>query len=121
MWEAGALAHYHNASNLYAIVDVNGLGQSQRTMDQFDVNRLADKFRAFGWYAVTVDGHNYVDIIDAFERCGVEAGTRPRAIIAKTFKGHGVSFMENKEGWHGKAVPKADLDKALAELPQPFT
>src|SRR5215471_14263882 len=68
VWEAAALAGYYKTDNLYAIVDVNALGQSQRTMDQFDVQRFADKFSAFGWYAVTVDGHNYVDIIEAFDR-----------------------------------------------------
>src|SRR5215510_5907741 len=98
VWEAAALAHYYKASNLYAIVDVNGLGQSQRTMDQFDVNRFADKFNAFGWFAVTVDGHNYVAILDAFEQCRTHGGNQPRAIVAKTVKGKGVSFLENKDG-----------------------
>ena len=121
VWEAAAVAAYYKVDNLYAVIDVNGLGQSGHTMDQFDVQRFADKFRAFGWYAVTVDGHNYVDIIDAFHRCRTEGGSLPRAIVARTFKGHGVSLIENKEGWHGKPVPKADLDKALAELSQPFT
>lgn len=120
VWEAAALAHYHNASSLYAIVDVNGLGQSQRTMDQFDTNRFAEKFRAFGWFALAIDGHNYEQILDAFEQCRKNGGNQPRAIIAKTFKGKGVSFLENKEGWHGKAVPKQDLPKALAELEQPL-
>src|SRR5262245_47180391 len=120
VWEAAEIASYYKTDNLFAIVDVNGLGQSQQTMDRFDVQRFADKFKAFGWYSVTVDGHNYVDILEAFERCKREAGTQPRAIIAKTFKGHGVSFIENKDGWHGKAVPKADLEKALQELSQPF-
>jgi transketolase len=120
VWEAAEIASYYKTDNLFAIVDVNGLGQSQHTMDRFDVVRFADKFRAFGWYAVTVDGHNYVDILEAFERCKRDAGTQPRAIIAKTFKGHGVSFIENKDGWHGKAVPRHDLDKALQELSQPF-
>ena len=55
-----------------------GCGQSQRTMDQFDVKRFADKFRAFGWFAVTVDGHNYVDILDAFEKCRRDGGNRRR-------------------------------------------
>jgi transketolase len=120
VWEAAALAHYYNTSNLYAIVDVNGLGQSQRTMDQFDAHRFAEKFRAFGWFAVTVDGHNYTDIIEAFEKCRRDGGNQPRAILAKTFKGKGVSLIENKDGWHGKPVPKQDLPKALAELDKPL-
>jgi transketolase len=120
VWEAAALASHYKVSNLYALVDVNGLGQSQRTMDVFNVERYADKFRAFGWYTLTVDGHDYDAIINAFERCRREAGDRPRAIIAKTIKGKGVPMMEDREGWHGKPVPKADLDKALAGLSAPF-
>jgi len=120
VWEAAALASYYKASNLYAIIDVNGLGQSQRTMDSFDVNRFAGKFRAFGWFAVTVDGHSYADILEAFDKCRREGGTQPRALVAKTFKGKGVSMLENLEGWHGKAIPKPDLPKALAELEQPL-
>jgi len=120
VWEAAALAHYYKASNLYAVVDVNSLGQSQRTMDQFDVNRFAEKFRAFGWFALTVDGHNYTEILDAFEKCRRDGGDQPRAIVAKTFKGKGVSMLENLEGWHGKPVPKQDLPKALAELQKPL-
>ncbi len=120
VWEAAALASYYKASNLYAIVDVNGMGQSQRTMDQFDVNRFAEKFRAFGWFAQTVDGHNYVDIVNAFDSFRRDGGTQPRALIAKTFKGKGVAMLENREGWHGKAVPKQDLPKALADLDKPL-
>src|SRR6478672_2635422 len=120
VWEAAEIASYYKRSNLFAVVDVNGLGQSQRTMDQFDVNRFAEKFRAFGWYALTVDGHNYVDIVNAFETFRREGGTQPRALVAKTFKGKGVSLLENKEGWHGKPVPKQDLPKALAELDKPL-
>jgi transketolase len=120
VWEAAEIASYYKASNLFAIVDVNGLGQSQRTMDQFNVDRFADKFRAFGWYALTVDGHNYTDIVNAFDTFRREGGTQPRALIAKTFKGKGVSLLENKDGWHGKAVPKQDLPKALAELDTPL-
>src|SRR5262249_20474892 len=120
VWEAAALASYYKASNLYAIVDVNGLGQSQRTMDQFEVNRFADKFRAFGWFTQTVDGHNYDEILNAFDVFRRDGGTQPRALLAKTFKGKGVSLLENREGWHGKAVPKQDLPKALAELENPL-
>jgi transketolase len=120
VWEAAALASYYKASNLYAIVDVNGLGQSGRTMDQFDVNRFADKFRAFGWSAQTVDGHNYDEILNAFDVFRRDGGTQPRALLAKTFKGKGVSLLENREGWHGKAIPKQDLPKALADLEKPL-
>jgi transketolase len=120
VWEAAALATYYKTSNLYAVVDVNGMGQSQHTMDRFDVDRFAAKFRAFGWFAVTVDGHNYDEVVAAFEKCRREAGELPRAIIAKTFKGKGVSALENREGWHGKPVPRQDLDKVLSELSQPF-
>src|SRR5436309_559313 len=114
VWEAAAVASYYKTSNLYAVVDVNGLGQSQRTMDQFNVNRFADKFRAFGWFVRTVEGHNYVEIVHAFDTFRREAGTQPRALVARTIKGKGVSMFEDKEGWHGKAVPKEDLPKALA-------
>src|SRR3989338_28669 len=120
VWEAAALASYYRVSNLYAVVDVNGLGQSQHTMHRFDVENFAEKFRAFGWHAVTVDGHDYSEIIDAFAKCRREGGPKPRVIVARTFKGKGVSMLENLEGWHGKPVPKQDLDAALAELSEPY-
>jgi transketolase len=120
VWEAAAIAAYYKVSNLYAIIDVNGLGQSQRTMDQFDVNRYAERFRAFGWFAQTVDGHNYEEILKSFAKFQTDAGSQPRVLVAKTFKGKGVSMLEDLEGWHGKPVPKQDLPKALAELQQPL-
>jgi len=119
VWEAATLAGYYKTSNLFAAVDVNGLGQSQRTMDEFHVERFADKFRAAGWYAISVDGHDYEAITGAFDKFRTEAGDKPRVLVAKTHKGKGVSFVENKDGWHGKPIPKADLDKALAELSTP--
>ena len=120
VWEAAALASYYKAANLYAIVDVNGLGQSQRTMDHFEVNRFANKFRAFGWFATIVDGHNYAEIVDGFERCRRDGGSQPRVVVAKTFKGKGVSMLENLDGWHGKPIPKQDLPRALEELSNPL-
>jgi len=120
VWEAAALASYYKSSNLYAAVDVNGIGQSQRTMDGFDTQRFVAKFRASGWYALAVDGHSYPDLMNAFDRCRAEAGDKPRVIVARTLKGKGVSMLEDKEGWHGKPVPKADLEKALSELSQPY-
>jgi transketolase len=120
VWEAAELAAHYKVSNLYAVIDVNGLGQSQHTMDRFDVEKFAGKFRACGWYAITVDGHNYDEIVAAFEKCRKEGDSLPRVIVAKTFKGKGVSMLENLEGWHGKPVPKADLGRALEELSRPF-
>jgi transketolase len=120
VWEAAALAAYYKVSNLYAVVDVNGIGQSQRTMDGFNVEHFAGKFRAFGWYARTVDGHNYDELMAAFDKCRAEGGDKPRVLVARTFKGSGVSMLQDKDAWHGKPVPKADLDKVLAELSKPY-
>ena len=120
VWEAAALASYYKADNLFAIVDVNGQGQSQRTMYGFDVDRYAEIFRAFGWYAVTVDGHDYDQIVDAFKECRAKGGEKPRAIVARTLKGKGVSLFEDKDNWHGKPVPEAELEAALKELSEPY-
>ncbi|PYS00794.1 MAG: transketolase [Acidobacteria bacterium] len=78
---------------------------------------LASYYKASNLY---VDGHNYVDIVEAFEKCRRDSNSLPRVIVAKTVKGKGVSMLENREGWHGKPLPRADLDKALNELSQPF-
>jgi transketolase N-terminal domain/subunit len=67
VWEAAALSGHYKTSNLFAVIDVNGLGQSQRTMEEFNVNGLAEKFRAFGWFVQTADGHDYEQILSAFE------------------------------------------------------
>ncbi len=120
VWEAAALAGHYNVDNLFAIVDVNGQGQSQRTMYGFDADRFADIFRAFGWYAVSIDGHDYDQIVDAFGKCRNEGAGKPRAIVAKTLKGKGVSLLEDKDNWHGKPVPKDKLAAVLEELSQPF-
>ena len=120
VWEAAALASFYRTNNLYAIVDVNGMGQSQRTMYGFDVDRYRERFRAFGWYALAIDGHDYEAITAAFEKCRAEGGDRPRVIVARTFKGKGVSLLEDKDGWHGKPVPKTELDAVLQELSTPF-
>ncbi len=120
VWEAAALAGYYRTSNLYAVIDVNAMGQSQHTMDGFEAGRFAERFRAFGWYSVIVDGHNYEEILNGFEECRREAGVKPRVLVAKTLKGKGLSMMENREGWHGKPVPKEELTKVLPELSLPF-
>ena len=116
VWEAVALAAHHKLSNLIGIVDVNGLGQSQRTMYGFDIDSYCRRFEAFGWQAIGIDGHNLDEILSALDKAK-STEDRPTMIVAKTFKGKGVSFLENQEGWHGKALPKGEqLDAALKEL-----
>ena len=116
VWEAAAFAGYYKLDNLVALVDVNRLGQSDPTMYQHDTTTYARRFAAFGWQAYEIDGHNLKDILKAFD-LAAKVKDQPVAIIARTFKGKGVDFLENKDGWHGKAVKKDDLEKALQQLP----
>jgi transketolase len=117
VWEAAALATYYRLDNLVGIVDVNGIGQSQRTMYNHDTSVYHNRFAAFGWHTVTVDGHDIAAIVAALDQAR-SVKDRPTMIVARTLKGKGVSFLEDREGWHGKPLKKGDeLDKALSELP----
>lgn len=115
VWEAIAFASYYKLDNLTAIVDVNRLGQSAPTMLQHELETYARRFEAFGWHTIIVDGHDVEQLIDAFEQAKNVKG-KPTVILAKTIKGKGVSFLEDKEGWHGRPLPKDLAEKALAEL-----
>ena len=115
VWEAMQVAAYYKADNLVGIIDVNRLGQSRETMHGHNVQAYARKCKAFGWEAIIVDGHSFVEITAAFTKAKRAKG-KPTMIIAKTFKGRGVSFIENKEGWHGKTLKHEELEKALLEL-----
>lgn len=115
IWEAAAFASFHKLDNLVAILDVNGLGQSQRTMHGFDTAAYQKKFEAFGWTAFVIDGHDPNAIIQAFEGAR-RVANKPTVLVAKTIKGKGVSFLEDKELWHGKPLKKEELDLALTEL-----
>jgi transketolase len=115
VWEAAAFAAHYKLDNLTAIVDVNALGQSERTMYKHDTEPYRRKFEAHGWQAEVIDGHDAAAVIAALDRAKAASG-RPQAIIARTEKGHGVSFLADKDGWHGKPLSKDDLQKALAEL-----
>ena len=116
VWEAAALATHYQLNNLIGIVDVNALGQSQRTMDAFDIDTYCRRFEAFGWQTIGIDGHDFDEILPALAQAKASTD-KPTMIVAKTFKGKGISFLENADGWHGKAIPKGEeLDKALAEL-----
>jgi transketolase len=115
VWEAASLAGYYKLSNLIAIVDVNRLGQSQATAFGHDINVYAKRFEAFGWRVETLeDGHDLEEIIEVL--MGVGLDERPLAIIAKTYKGAGVSFLQDKDGWHGKPLNAEEAAKAVAEL-----
>ena len=115
VWEAAAFAAHHRIDNLTALVDVNGLGQSERTMYRHDTEVYRHKFDAQGWQTEVIDGHDVPAVLAALDRAKATTG-RPQAIIARTEKGHGISFLADKEGWHGKALSKAELEKALAEI-----
>jgi transketolase len=117
IWEAAALATYYRLDNLVGIIDVNGLGQSQRTMYNHDASVYHHRFAAFGWHVVTVDGHDMAAIVAALDQAR-NIKDRPTMVVARTLKGKGVSFLEDREGWHGKPLKKGEeLDKALGELP----
>jgi len=120
VWEAASVASAYKLDSLCGITDVNALGQSGPTQWQHDTEPLAARWRAFGWHVLTIDGHDLVEILDAFDKARQTRG-RPTMILARTIKGKGISLMEGKEGWHGKALKKGEeLDKALAELQLQF-
>jgi transketolase len=116
VWEAAELASYYKLDNLIGLLDVNGLGQSQRTMYGHDTEVYRRRFEAFGWHAVAIDGHDMAQIIAALDEV-MNVSDKPSIIVAATKKGRGVSFIEDKNGWHGKALKKGEeADRALAEL-----
>src|SRR6185503_5780442 len=118
VWEAADVAAMDKLDNLCGITDVNGLGQSRPTMWQHDMEQFARRWRAFGWHAIVVDGHDLNALLDAYAEARATRG-QPTMILARTIKGKGVSFVEGKDGWHGRAFKKGDeLDRALAELKQ---
>ncbi len=116
VWEAANFASYYKLNNLVAIADINGLGQSQETMFDHHLDEYSARFSAFGWEVIAIDGHNFSEIDKAFSLAVNNKTEKPFVIIAKTQKGKGVSFLEGKEGWHGKALKKEELEKALGEL-----
>lgn len=113
VWEAASWAAKRKLKNLIAIADINKLGQSEETMFGHDIGIYKKRFEAFGWKTIVVgDGNNLKQVDKAFS--SVRSG--PCIILAKTIKGKGVSFLEGKHGWHGKALSREDLEKALYEL-----
>jgi transketolase len=115
IWEAAMSAAHFKLDNLCAIVDDNGLQIDGATKDVMNVDPLADKYRAFGWNVIEIDGHNLEAVDKAYLQFKTEKGS-PTAIIAKTVKGKGVSYMENLVEWHGKILSKELVEKALMEI-----
>ena len=114
VWEAAATAAHFGLGNLIAVVDVNRLGQSEATMHGHDLAAYARKFKAFGWAVHRVNGHNIPAVLEALAKVRNSAG--PAVVLARTIKGKGVSFIEDKNGWHGKPLKEEELARALQEI-----
>ena len=114
VWEAASLAGVYQLNNLVAIVDVNRLGQSQPTAFGHDLSVYKRRFEAFGWRTEEIDGHDLEEITEVLAAVGL--GSQPLVILAKTLKGAGVSFLQDKEGWHGKTLSQEEAARAIAEL-----
>jgi transketolase len=120
VWEAASVAAHERLDSLVGIVDVNALGQSQPTQFQHDMAAHAARWSAFGWHTSVIDGHDVAAVLEALAQARLTRG-RPTMILARTLKGKGISFIEGKGGWHGKALKKGEeFDKALAELQSHF-
>jgi len=112
-WEGALAAAHYKLSNLTAIIDHNKICQSGRVNEVISVDPLADKWRAFGWDVVELDGHDHGALWAAFTAA---PSGKPRCVIARTIKGKGVSFMEDRVEWHHKVPTPEQVEQALAEL-----
>lgn len=119
VWEAAELAAYYKLDNLIAVADINRLGQSTPTMEEYDLSAYAHKFESFGWRAITIDGHCISDILEALDQAQ-ETQNKPTIIIARTIKGYGIGHVEDRMGFHGKAFKADDLPDIMEELQERF-
>jgi len=115
IWEAAMAAAHYKVDNLTAILDLNGIQLDGLTKDIMSLEPVADKWRAFGWHVIEIDGHNMREILDALDRAE-HVKYMPAIVIAHTVKGKGVSFMEGQVKFHGTALTEEQLVKALEEL-----
>ena len=115
VWEAAMSAAHYKLDNMVAFLDYNGLQIDGKTEDVMNIGPIVDKFKAFGWNVIEIDGHDFDQIFAALDMAKETVG-KPTMIIAKTIKGKGVSFMENQAGWHGAAPSDSDLERALLDL-----
>lgn len=115
VWEAAMAAAHYKLDNLTAFVDYNGLQIDGPCKDVMNNEPIADKFRAFRWNVIEIDGHNFEEIINAIEAAKI-VKEKPTMIVCKTVKGKGVSFMENQASWHGTAPNIEQCEQALREI-----
>ena len=114
-WEAIQIAAHYKLNNLIGILDVNRLGQRGETLFGWNLKAYEGRISSFGWKTVVLDGHSFPEILAAYEEA-LRSADQPVMLIAKTIKGKGVSFIENKNGWHGKALSREECDRALKEI-----
>jgi transketolase len=117
--EAATVAEFQRLDNLCAIIDINGLGQSRPTMFDHDLGAFSSRWRACGWHTIELDGHDISAVLSAFGEAK-QTKNRPTVLLARTIKGKGLSIMEGKDGWHGKALTAEQLPPALKELNAQF-
>ena len=115
IWESAMTSSHYKLDNICAIIDENGLQIDGKTSEVMNSDSISEKFKSFGFYTIEIDGNNIEEIIRAFEQAK-KTKEKPTAIIAKTIKGKGVSFMENQVGWHGKAPNIEELEIAKKDL-----
>jgi transketolase len=115
-WEAAMFAPYHKLNNLTLIIDNNKQQLDDFTAKILDINPLGDKFRAFNWNVIEVDGHDFDQVIPALEKARNNSSDHPTCIVANTIKGKGVSFMERQVKWHGVAPKPDEVAAAVKEL-----
>lgn len=115
VWEAAMAASHYKCDNLCGILDFNGFQIDGRIKDVMGLEPVVDKWRAFGWHTIEIDGHNIKQILSAYEEARTVKG-KPSIVIAHTIKGKGVSFMENVADFHGRAPTREEEERALKEL-----
>ena len=115
IWEAAMTSAHYGLDNVTAFLDHNGLQIDGRITEVMSPEPVDEKFKAFGWNVISINGHDYMQIVEAVEQAGKTKG-KPTIIIAETIKGKDVSFMENEAGWHGMAPNAEQYEKAMSEL-----
>lgn len=115
VWEMAMFAAHHKLDNLIVFLDHNGLQIDGKNKDIMNIEPIDEKFKAFGWNVISINGHNFEEIFNAIDEAK-NTEDKPTMIVAKTIKGKGVSFMEDQVGWHGKAPNEEEKEKALKEL-----